>query len=90
MDVSRVVGCCCWGVVDECEEGGEGGADGGRGWRLGLGRGHAYRGVDGWSRGERGRYVFDLSGGSLLGGGEGRNNGGILDEGCWGEWETRL
>jgi hypothetical protein len=40
--------------------------------------------------GERGRYVFDLSGGSLLGGEEGRNNGGILDEGCWGEWETRL
>lgn len=28
---------------------------------------------------DRSRYVFGLSGGSLLGVGEGRNNGGILD-----------
>jgi hypothetical protein len=28
---------------------------------------------------DRGRYVFCLSGGSLLRGGEGRNKGGMLD-----------
>jgi len=35
-------------------------------------------------RADKGRYVFGLSGGSLLGGREGRNKGGILDGGCLG------
>lgn len=35
---------------------------------------------------DRGRYEVGLSGGSLLRGGEGRNNGGILDGECWDGW----
>jgi len=65
-----------WMRVKKGEKGGRvEGEAGGWGWEGGMpwevlmvGRGA-----------ERGRYVFVLSGGSLLGGGDGRNKGGILD-----------
>jgi hypothetical protein len=50
VDFEGVVGFGGCGVVDECEEGYKRGADGGRGWRLGLFEVHAYGGVDSWSR----------------------------------------